>query len=36
MDTKFRPENKIDHLEGVGIDERITLQWVLEKQGGNL
>jgi hypothetical protein len=36
--TKFCPENMKgkDHSEDLGVDWKIILEWILEKQGGNL
>jgi hypothetical protein len=38
MHTKSLSENVEvrDHSENVGVDGRIILEWVLEKQGGKL
>jgi hypothetical protein len=38
IDTKFWWENLkgMDHLEYLGVDRRIILQWILEKSGGKV
>jgi hypothetical protein len=38
MHTKFWSENlkERDHLEDLGMDRRIILEWILDKQDGNM